>query len=73
MCGLNGIYAFNHSANPPDRAELIATRDHMAARGPDGLGEWWSDDLTADRIGGHSRSGPVRPPTIAGRGYRRVG
>lgn len=53
MCGLNGIYAFNHSANPPDRAELLATRDHMAARGPDGLGEWWSADR---RLGmGHRR------------------
>lgn len=53
MCGLNGIYAFNHSANPPDRAELLATRDHMSARGPDGSGEWWSEDR---RLGlGHRR------------------
>ena len=53
MCGLNGIYAFNHSANVPDRAELLATRDQMANRGPDGLGEWWSDDR---RLGlGHRR------------------
>jgi asparagine synthase (glutamine-hydrolysing) len=44
MCGLNGIYAFNHSANPPDRKELLSSRDHMTARGPDGAGEWWSDD-----------------------------
>lgn len=53
MCGLNGIFAYNHSASAPDRGELIATRDHMIARGPDGLGEWWSDDR---RLGlGHRR------------------
>src|SRR6266851_5556756 len=44
MCGLNGIFAYQTSADPPDEAELIATRDHMARRGPDGLGAWWSVD-----------------------------
>ena len=39
MCGIAGIYAFNPSAPPADRAELRAIRDHMAARGPDGLGD----------------------------------
>ena len=43
MCGLNGIYAYQGAANPPGREELIATRDYMAARGPDGIGEWWSE------------------------------
>lgn len=53
MCGLNGIFAYNHSANAPDRGELLATRDHMAARGPDGAGEWWNEDR---RLGlGHRR------------------
>lgn len=53
MCGLNGVYAFNHSANLPSREELIATRDHMQARGPDGCGEWWNGDK---RLGlGHRR------------------
>ena len=53
MCGLNGIYAYNVSANNPRRDELIATRDHMTARGPDGLGEYWSEDR---RLGlGHRR------------------
>jgi asparagine synthase (glutamine-hydrolysing) len=53
MCGLNGIYAFSRSANSPDKRELIATRDAMAARGPDGIGEWWSNDK---RVGmGHRR------------------
>ncbi len=44
MCGIAGIYAFSPSAPPADRAELRAIRDHMAARGPDGLGEWFSSD-----------------------------
>lgn len=53
MCGLNGLYAYHGAANPPARDELVRTRDHMAARGPDGAGEWWSDD---GRLGlGHRR------------------
>jgi asparagine synthase (glutamine-hydrolysing) len=53
MCGLNGVFAYHGAANPPAEAELIATRDHMAARGPDGLGAWWSESR---RIGfGHRR------------------
>lgn len=42
MCGLNGIFAFNAAAPDPGEAELVATRDHMAARGPDGFGAWRS-------------------------------
>lgn len=53
MCGINGIFAYHYAANPIDAAELLRTRDHMAARGPDGKGEWISDD---GRIGfGHRR------------------
>jgi asparagine synthase (glutamine-hydrolysing) len=53
MCGINGILAYHYAANPIDRAELIRTRDHMAARGPDGMGEWIGKD---HRIGlGHRR------------------
>jgi asparagine synthase (glutamine-hydrolysing) len=44
MCGINGIFAYHYAANPIDRAELQRTRDHMAARGPDGKGEWISSD-----------------------------
>jgi asparagine synthase (glutamine-hydrolysing) len=44
MCGINGIYAYHYAANPVDHAELVSTRDHMAARGPDGKGEWFSAD-----------------------------
>lgn len=53
MCGINGIFAYHYAANPIDREELARTRDHMAARGPDGKGEWISSD---GRVGyGHRR------------------
>ena len=53
MCGVNGIFAYHYAANPIDRNELIRTRDHMTARGPDGCGTWVSGD---ERIGfGHRR------------------
>jgi asparagine synthase (glutamine-hydrolysing) len=53
MCGIAGIYAYHYAANAVDRAELHRMRDHMAARGPDGLGDWYSQN---DRIGlGHRR------------------
>jgi len=53
MCGINGIFAYNASASLPSPAELIATRDHMRARGPDGAGVYWSEDR---RLGlGHRR------------------
>lgn len=53
MCGLNGIYAYNPSANRPGEKELLATRDAMTVRGPDGAGLWWNEDR---RLGlGHRR------------------
>jgi asparagine synthase (glutamine-hydrolysing) len=52
MCGINAIYHFKTEAKV-DLAELRTTRDHMTARGPDGYGEWVSDD---GRVGfGHRR------------------
>ena len=42
MCGINGIYAYHRAASAPNARELLATREHMLARGPDGCGEWWS-------------------------------
>ncbi len=44
MCGLNGIFAFHSAASFPSEAELLATRESMHRRGPDGAGIWWSDD-----------------------------
>jgi asparagine synthase (glutamine-hydrolysing) len=53
MCGIAGIYAYHPSARSPDRSELFRIRDHMAMRGPDGKGEWYSVD---GRVGfGHRR------------------
>ncbi|HEY1796205.1 MAG TPA: asparagine synthase (glutamine-hydrolyzing) [Stellaceae bacterium] len=48
MCGIAGIYSYHYAANPIDRAELRRLRDHMAARGPDGAGEWCTAD---NRVG----------------------
>ena len=38
MCGITGIFAYRSGASDP--VELRRMRDHMAARGPDGTGEW---------------------------------
>jgi asparagine synthase (glutamine-hydrolysing) len=52
MCGINGIYAYR-SPGPVEPQALRRTRDFMAVRGPDGCGEWYSDDR---RVGlGHRR------------------
>lgn len=58
MCGIVGIY--NHgSRGPIDPRELTTIRDHMARRGPDGAGNWFSDD---GRIGlGHRRLAIIGP------------
>src|SRR5438477_11308867 len=53
MCGIAAIFAYGESAPPVDRDEVLRTRDYMASRGPDGAGEWFSDD---GRVGlGHRR------------------
>ena len=44
MCGINGIFAYHSAASPIDHVELLATRDHMRRRGPDGKGDWVSAD-----------------------------
>jgi asparagine synthase (glutamine-hydrolysing) len=44
MCGIAGIYAYRNDASNVDRGELRRLRDHTAARGPDGCGEWFSVD-----------------------------
>jgi asparagine synthase (glutamine-hydrolysing) len=43
MCGLNGVFAYGASAPAPSWSEMIAVRDQMHLRGPDGAGEWWSE------------------------------
>lgn len=44
MCGIAAIFAHNAAAPPVDRDELIAIRDRMINRGPDGEGLWISED-----------------------------
>ena len=53
MCGIAGIVSYHYAALDVDRGELRRVRDYMAARGPDGCGEWFSAD---NRVGlGHRR------------------
>jgi asparagine synthase (glutamine-hydrolysing) len=44
MCGINGIFAHHSASSAPSETELLATRDAMRARGPDGAGLWWNVD-----------------------------
>src|SRR6266481_9841948 len=44
MCGINGIVAYHSASSVPNEAELLASRDAMRARGPDGSGVWWNVD-----------------------------
>ncbi len=51
MCGVAAIYTYR--GGKVNRDELCAIRDYMALRGPDGKGEWFSED---GRVGlGHRR------------------
>src|SRR6266481_933316 len=43
MCGLNGIFAYHPAAGAPINSELLATREAMRNRGPDGAESWWSE------------------------------
>lgn len=44
MCGIAAIFSYHYCAVPVDRAELCTIRDPMLKRGPDGCGEWFSED-----------------------------
>ena len=53
MCGIAGFHAHCGGARTIAREALVAMRDRMAARGPDGTGLWVADDA---RTGfGHRR------------------
>ena len=53
MCGIAAIFNYGIDADYVSREELLTIRDHMATRGPDGVGEWFSADR---RVGlGHRR------------------
>jgi len=73
MCGLCALYAYDHNAPPVDATELKSINDAMFRRGPDGEGQWISDD---QRVGlGHRRlaiidlsDAAAQPMTVAGPG-----
>lgn len=53
MCGVAAMFGYHYAAPPVDREELSRIRDAMKSRGPDGMGEWFSQD---QRVGiGHRR------------------
>ena len=59
MCGIVAIYAFRAGAPDVNEQELIAARDCMTSRGPDGCGQWISHD---HRVGmGHRRLAIIDP------------
>jgi asparagine synthase (glutamine-hydrolysing) len=53
MCGINGIFAYHSASERPDESELLASREAMRARGPDGAGSWWNKDRSCGL--GHRR------------------
>lgn len=53
MCGIAGIFAYGAAAGRVDVDELRRMRESMAARGPDGAGEWLAADGRAGL--GHRR------------------
>ncbi len=53
MCGINLIFGYGDDAPPVDEAAVLATRDAMQPRGPDGAGLWVDEGR---RVGlGHRR------------------
>jgi len=62
MCGIAGIVAYRETAPRVDRAELLAVRESMAVRGPDGAGLWTSPD---ERTGLAHRRLAIIDPTEA--------
>jgi asparagine synthase (glutamine-hydrolysing) len=71
MCGIAGVFAYTAGAKPVRRGELVAIRDAMAARGPDGTGAWFSDD---GRVGfGHRRLSIIDLRAIADQPMRLAG
>lgn len=44
MCGIAGVYAYHYAAPDVCPDEVRRMRDHQSKRGPDGKGEWVSED-----------------------------
>jgi asparagine synthase (glutamine-hydrolysing) len=53
MCGICGIYAYAGGSRPVEVDELVRIRDAMTERGPDGRGQWISNDRRV--VLGHRR------------------
>jgi asparagine synthase (glutamine-hydrolysing) len=63
MCGIAAIFAYGQAAPPVDADELLAMREHMFARGPDGGGQWISED---GRVGLANRRLSIIDISVAG-------
>src|SRR5262245_3471391 len=48
MCGIAGVFAYRGAGRSVHEAPLLAAREAMKVRGPDGAGLWWDE---AGRIG----------------------
>ena len=44
MCGIAGLFNYSGEKGRELEAQLIAARERMAMRGPDGAGLWWNED-----------------------------
>ena len=44
MCGVVGMFRYGHGEHGIDPNEVLAVRDMMTKRGPDGAGAWFSSD-----------------------------
>lgn len=59
MCGIAALFAYAATTLPIDSARLLAMREAMVARGPDGAGLWQSED---GRVGlAHRRLSIIDP------------
>ena len=59
MCGIASIFAYHYAAPEISREELRRMRNAMSSRGPDGAGEWYSEN---GRVGlGHRRLAIIDP------------
>ncbi len=59
MCGISGVFEYGRSEGSTDEALVVAMRDTLRHRGPDGDGAWVSPDR---RVGlGHRRLSIVDP------------
>src|SRR5579863_7788175 len=63
MCGIAAVFAYGARAAPVSPQELLAMRERMASRGPDGAGSWIADDGRAGLA--HRRLAIIDPSDAA--------